>query len=344
MGRGNWRPTSKHLRPQSVIVMISSVKDLLFLWKCLNEWISSTQPFGSSWWIQATIQSYGLSLSSTFSRSVGPEVFLLVLPPCPSDCSWNPGGALRVELCFWDALNTTVDFTQGCWSLLTPDGLGLKDRCHGSSLETGFWIPVVDQSIPTCTLLLQPSFSIQPFLGSPLSWGWDWLRLFWLVEWGGSKPAIRLDWHPLSTFQGVISGLGSHSSSFWGVCAPCPSRSNAETRLVEDSIPAGITHVVAALLCWKCSRIAASATSSTDGGWVNFSRICVAATIIPLVRLLTKSGAESILVYSGKTSIWGITLRVSDLLEPIPKPPISMATLVSVWMLQGEPRVWSCLG
>ena len=138
--------------------------------------------FGSSQCIRAMIQSYGLSLSSTFSGLTGPEVFLLVLLLCPSDCSGKLGGAPHVELCFWDALDTTIDFTRGCWSLLTPDGSGLKDRCHGSSLKTGFWIPVVVQSIPTCTLLLRPSFSVRPFLGSPLSQGRDWLCLFWLVE------------------------------------------------------------------------------------------------------------------------------------------------------------------
>ena len=113
---------------------------------------------------------------------------------------------------------------------------------------------------------------------------------------------------------------------------------------MEDSIPAGINRVATALLCWKRSWIVASAASSTGGERVNFSRICVAAAIIPLVRLLTKSGAESILFCSGKASVRGITLWVSDLLEPIPKPPISMAMSVSMWMLWSEPRVWSCLG
>ena len=86
-----------------------------------------------------------------------------------------------------------------------------------------------------------------------------------------------------------------------------------------------------------------SAASSTSGGQVNLSRISVAAAIILLVILVTKSGVESTLVCSSRASIRGITLWVSDLPEPTPKPPISMATSVLVWILWGNPEsdpVW----
>ena len=134
---------------------------------------------------------------------------------------------LRKPPSFWDPLDTTADFTFGCWSLPALDRLGLKDGCRESCLETGFCIPIVDQSMPTCTLLLWPSLSVCLFLGSPSSQGRDWLHLFWLVIWGrgGSEPVTWVVWHPLSIFWGVISGRVSKSSSFWGVCAQCPSHS-----------------------------------------------------------------------------------------------------------------------
>ena len=90
--------------------------------------------------------------------------------------------------------------------------------------------------------------------------------------------------------------------------------------------------------------MAASAMSSTGGGRANLSRISVTATVMPLVILLTKSGADSILVCFCGASVRDITLQVSDLPELIPKPPISMATSISVWILWGEPGVWSAMG
>ena len=139
---------------------------------------------------------------------------MLVLPPYPTGCSWDLDVELRKLPGFWDPLDTTADFTFGCLSLPALDRSGLKDGCRGSGLEMGFCIPIVDQSMPTCTLLLRPSLSVRPFLGSPSSRGQDWLRLFWLVEWGDSEPVTRVVWHPLSIFWGVISGRGSQSSSF----------------------------------------------------------------------------------------------------------------------------------
>ena len=248
---------------------------------------------------------------------------LLLLPPCPTGCSWHLDGALHEPPSFWDPLDTTADFTFGCWSLPASDRSGLKDGCQGSSLETGFWIPVVDQSMPTWTLLLWPSLSVCPFLGSPSSRGQDWLCLFWLVERGGFRTSARLVWHPHSIFWGVISGRGSQSSSFWGVCARCPRQSNVETR-VEDSIPAGINLYscpVAALLCCKCSHIAASTASSTGGGRVNFSKISVAAAVIPLVMLLTRSGLRALWVVLAVLPSWAWPYRFPICWGPYPGPP-----------------------
>ena len=144
---------------------------------------------------------------------------MLVLRHCPTDCSRDLDRVPHGPPDFWDPLGTTANFSLGCWSSPVSDRSGLKDGWRGSGLETGFWIPVVDQSMPTWTLLFRPLLSVHPFLGSPSSLSRDWLHLFWLVEWGGSKPVRQLIWHPRSIFQGVISGQGSQSCSFCGVCA-----------------------------------------------------------------------------------------------------------------------------
>ena len=74
---------------------------------------------------------------------------------------------------------------------------------------------------------------------------------------------------------------------------------------------------------------------------MNFSKTSVVAKVMPLVILLTNSGADSILGCSGGTSAQGLVLWASGQPELMPKPPISMATSLSVWMLRGKPRVWS---
>ena len=70
------------------------------------------------------------------------------------------------EACFWNTL-ATVDLTLG------PDTSSLGDGGQESGLETGFWIPIVDQSILTWILLGFPSPSILPFLGLASSQGQD---------------------------------------------------------------------------------------------------------------------------------------------------------------------------
>ena len=136
----------------------------------------------------------------------------MLLSPCPPDCSWGLVVVLQELPCLWDPLGTTADFIQGSRSSLALDRSALKDGWCESGLGTGFWIPILAQSIPTCTLLLLPSPLVWPFLESTSSRGRYWLHLFWLVECGGSWSWFC--WCPLSTFWGVILGLGAHWSSF----------------------------------------------------------------------------------------------------------------------------------
>ena len=86
-------------------------------------------------------------------------------------------------------------------------------------------------------------------------------------------------------------------------------RLNAEVR-PEVWVGAGCEAL--ALLCRKHSLMVTSAASSTGGGHMNFSKTSFAAAVMPLVRLLTNSSANIILVCSGGTSAQCLVLQASD--------------------------------
>ena len=216
-------------------------------------------------------------------------------------------------MCLWDHL-ATVDFIWGGWSPLAPDTSGLKDGERESGLETGFWIPVVVQSIPTWILPDFPLPSVLPFLGLASSQGQDWLCRFWLpARWDSCS---LFGCRPRSTLRGVISGRGAHWFSS-GARVQCPSQSNADV-LPEGACLVDVGRVVAAKHLWKCFQIAALAarstggwsTSFTCGGRVNLSSICVAAATTPRATLAAKSGVDMAPWRPEDTSSWSYTMQV----------------------------------
>ena len=160
----------------------------------------------------------------------------------------------------------------------------------------GLPIPVFTQSIPTWILPGQLSLSVCPFLALASSRGRDWLCLFWL---GGldDKSWSLPGWCPCSTFRGVISGRGAHSSSFRVSCVLCLSRSKTETFSEAGWLPGVVQGEPFRHLC-RCSWRAASAAGSTGGRSASFrgrtyrSNICVAAAATPRATVAANSGVD----------------------------------------------------
>ena len=122
------------------------------------------------------------------------------------------------------------------WMTWIRLGDGFLDTCIGPvDPDLYFAAP----PIALCMAFLGIHFILRVGTGCTFSGWWSC---------GGSWPTAWLDWCPLSTFWGVILGLGAHWSSFWGVCAQYPSWSNADIR-PEASMLAGAGCKAAALHC-----------------------------------------------------------------------------------------------
>ena len=78
--------------------------------------------------------------------------------------------------------------------------------------------------------------------------------------------------------------------------------------------PVDVAHGVAARHLWKCSWIAVSSAKSTGGrsasftcgGWVNLSRICIAAATTPQATVAAKSGVDMVLWVTGEVLALGV--------------------------------------